>query len=66
MTTPEDVGRLAAAILFAEPGIVDQGIDRRMRRVGWSVADLKADLAAHPDDALRKYRLVFARDSGVA
>lgn len=85
VTTPEDIGRLTAAILF-EPERVDQVVftagdtltyrqladtvdrllDRQVQRVEWTLPALKAELAAAPDDSLRKYRAVFAEGKGVA
>ncbi|MCV4289682.1 aromatic alcohol reductase [Pseudomonas capsici] len=85
VTTPEDIGRLTASILF-EPTLVnevvftagdtityrqladtvDQLLDRTVERVEWTVPALMADLAAAPDDSLRKYRAVFAQGKGVA
>ncbi|GFM74527.1 2'-hydroxyisoflavone reductase [Pseudomonas cichorii] len=85
VTTPEDIGRLTASILF-EPALanevvftagdtltyrqladtVDQLLDRTVERVEWTVPALMADLAAAPDDSLRKYRAVFAQGKGVA
>lgn len=86
VTTPEDIGRLTAEILFAEPKIVDQvvyvagdtityaaladAIDRvlgrKVVRVERTVEDLQRDLAGQPGDEMRKYRLAFARRTGVA
>lgn len=37
-----------------------------VRRNEWTVPGLKRQLAAQPDDALRKYRVVFAEGRGVA
>lgn len=85
VTTPEDIGRLTASILF-EPELVnrvvftagdtvtyrqladtvDQLLNRKVERVEWTVPALKADLAAAPDDSIRKYRAVFAEGKGVA
>ena len=45
---------------------VDRVLSRTVDRVLWSVPHLRSDLAAHPDDGTRKYRLAFARDNGVA
>ncbi len=45
---------------------VDQVLGRTVERIGWTVADLKSDLAAHPTDNLCRYRLAFARNTGVA
>lgn len=45
---------------------VDRLFKRKVERVQWSVPALKRDLAAAPDDPLRKYRAVFAEGNGVA
>ncbi len=45
---------------------LDLVLDRKMRRVVWSVAMLKDQLAQDPGNAIRKYRLVFAEGKGVA
>lgn len=37
-----------------------------VRRSVWTVAELKRQLAAEPDDSMRKYRAVFAEGRGVA
>jgi len=41
-------------------------LGRPFKRERWSVPELKADATAHPDDLMRKYRLAFARNDGVA
>ena len=46
--------------------IVDSVLDRQVRRVEWSVAELRDELAKDPDDPLKKYRLVFAEGKGVS
>ena len=46
--------------------IMDQVLNRRVRRVEWSVPLLKAELAQDPDNAMKKYRVVFAEGKGVA
>ena len=86
ITTAEDVGKLTAEILFAEPTLedkviyiagdtityrnladsIDRVLQRHVERVRWTVLDLKNRLAADPDDALAKYRVVFAEGRGVA
>ncbi len=86
VTTADDIGKLTAEILFAEPRIVNQtvfvagdtvtyrqvadALERRrggqITRHAWTVAELKRQLAAEPDDAMRKYRAVFAEGRGVA
>jgi predicted ester cyclase len=45
---------------------VERVLGRPMERVLWSIAELKAEVAKHPEDTMRKYRLGFARDDGVA
>lgn len=45
---------------------VDRVLDRKVDRVLWPLPKLEADVAAHPDDTMRKYRLAFARPNGVA
>ena len=86
VTTPEDIGRLTADILFAEPRIADQVVytagdtityerlagtvdavlGQQVERRLWDVPLLEAELARDPDDALKKYRAVFAAGRGVA
>jgi len=41
-------------------------LGRAFNRERLSVSQLKADVAAQPDDVMRKYRLAFARKDGVA
>ncbi|OCR22397.1 2'-hydroxyisoflavone reductase [Pseudomonas syringae] len=45
---------------------IDKVLNRKVQRVEWPVAKLNADLALEPDDAIRKYRAVFAQGQGVA
>jgi len=45
---------------------IDKVLKRNVQRVEWPVAKLNADLALEPDDAIRKYRAVFAQGKGVA
>ncbi|WP_413731425.1 aromatic alcohol reductase [Sodalis sp. RH20] len=86
VTTPEDIGVLTAAILFAAPRIVNQVVyiagdtltyarladivdgvtGTKVRRVTWDIAYLAAGLAREPGDTVRKYRLAFAKGTGVA
>lgn len=86
VTTPQDIGRLVAAILTAkrapaDPVVyvggdtiayrdladtVDKVLSRSVERVLWTESHLRSDLEAHPDDPIRKYRLAFARNDGVA
>ena len=37
-----------------------------VERVLWDMDRLRSEVASHPDDGMRKYRLAFARDTGVA
>ena len=46
--------------------MVENHLGRDVERVLWDVARLRSEVAAHPDDGMRKYRLAFARDTGVA
>lgn len=86
VTTPEDIGRLTAAILAQQPPIhdevvfvagdtftyaqladkVDHHLRRRSERVLWDVDALREVVAGNPADGMAKYRLAFARDTGVA
>lgn len=86
VTTAEDIGKLAAAILLARPPIenevvytagdtvtygrladvVEAVLGRPVRREAWGVSRLAAELAADPDDTMKKYRAVFAAGRGVA
>jgi NAD(P)-dependent dehydrogenase (short-subunit alcohol dehydrogenase family) len=45
---------------------IDERLGRTVERVEWTHAALQADLAAAPDDSMRKYRAVFAQGKGVA
>ncbi|MDY7564996.1 aromatic alcohol reductase [Pseudomonas sp. RTC3] len=45
---------------------VDATLNRTVSRVEWSVPKLNNDLAAAPDEQMRKYRAVFAEGKGVA
>lgn len=45
---------------------VDLVLDRKVEREEWTLAMLRADLAAAPNDLIRKYRAVFAEGVGVA
>jgi nucleoside-diphosphate-sugar epimerase len=42
--------------------IVERVTGRKVEREEWSIAHLKEELAKDPDDAIKRYRLVFARD----
>ena len=46
--------------------IVDTVLGRKVRRVEWSVPELKEELAKDPDNSIKKYRVVFAEGKGVA
>lgn len=46
--------------------ILDSHLGRTLRRVEWDIPVLNADLAADPDNALKKYRVAFAQGTGVA
>ena len=45
---------------------VDAAAGRKTDRLVWSVPQLQDALATEPDDAMRKYRVVFAQGRGVA
>jgi nucleoside-diphosphate-sugar epimerase len=45
---------------------VDAALGAAARREVWTVSDLQRELAADPDDSLKKYRVVFAAGKGVA
>ncbi|MFD4837398.1 aromatic alcohol reductase [Achromobacter sp. NPDC058515] len=45
---------------------LDRARGVKVRRHEWTVPELKRQLAADPEDALRKYRAVFAEGRGVA
>ena len=46
--------------------IIEQVTGKQVERSVWTEAQLAAELAAEPDDSLRKYRAVFAAGRGVA
>jgi len=46
--------------------MVEGHLDRDAERVLWDMDRLRSEVAAHPDDGMRKYRLAFARGTGVA
>ena len=45
--------------------IIDSVLNRKMRRVKWSIPQLKEELANDPTNAIKKYRVVFAEGKGV-
>jgi nucleoside-diphosphate-sugar epimerase len=45
---------------------VERHLGRDVERVLWDIDKLRSEVAVHPDDGMRKYRLAFARDTGVA
>ncbi|PXW24747.1 aromatic alcohol reductase [Paraburkholderia caballeronis] len=45
---------------------VEQFVGRPLRRDAWTMPAMEAELAAQPDDTLRKYRVVFGAGRGVA
>lgn len=86
VTTPDDIGRLTAAILAHEPrfrneavyvagdtfsytqlaDMVEHYLGHGVERTLWDMEQLQSEVAAYPKDGMRKYRLAFARDTGVA
>lgn len=46
--------------------MVEAHLGRDVERVLWDFGRLRSEVAMHPEDGMRKYRLAFARDSGVA
>jgi len=46
--------------------MVEGRLGRHVERILWDMDRLRSDVASHPSDGMRKYRLAFARDSGVA
>lgn len=46
--------------------IVDSVLGRKVRRVEWSMPELKDELAKDPNDSIKKYRVVFAEGKGVS
>jgi hypothetical protein len=46
--------------------IVDSVLGRTVRRVEWSLPQLKDELAKDPANAIKKYRVVFAEGKGVS
>lgn len=45
---------------------VDAVLNRKLQRVEWSLTALKNELTKDPDNALKKYRLVFATGKGMS
>lgn len=46
--------------------MVDVHLGRGAERVLWDIDTLRSEVIARPEDGMRKYRLAFARDAGVA
>lgn len=46
--------------------MLERHLGRDVERVLWGMYRLRSEVAAHPDDGMRKCRLAFARDTGVA
>jgi hypothetical protein len=46
--------------------IVDSVLGRKVRRVEWTLPELKDELARDPGNAIKKYRVVFAEGKGVS
>ncbi|GGO95504.1 aromatic alcohol reductase [Stakelama pacifica] len=46
--------------------MIEGHLGRDVERVMWDMDRLRSEVAAHPDDGMRKYHLAFARDTGVA
>jgi nucleoside-diphosphate-sugar epimerase len=46
--------------------MVERHLSRDVERVLWDMDQLRSEVAAHPDDGMRKYHLAFARNTGVA
>lgn len=42
--------------------IIERIVGKNIKREEWTIPHLKAELAKDPDDAIKRYRLVFARD----
>ncbi len=46
--------------------MVEHHLSRSVERILWNMNTLRSEVAAHPEDGMRKYHLAFARDTGVA
>lgn len=46
--------------------MVERHLGRRVERILWNMNKLRSEVAAHPEDVMRKYHLAFARDTGIA
>lgn len=46
--------------------MVENHLGRDVERILWDMERLRAEVATHPGDGMRKYHLAFARDTGVA
>jgi hypothetical protein len=86
VTAVEDIGRLTAEIVFAEPryrdqivftagetvsygrlaDVIEEVVGETVAREVWNVKFLEEELAKDPDDAIKKYRVVFGMGNGVA
>jgi len=84
VTTPDDIGRLTALILFSNPRIKNEIIfvagqtisyselakvigevtGKRVKKEVWSVESLERELEQDTENAIRKYRVVFAKGKG--
>ena len=50
-------------VSYAQLGdTIERVSGKQVKREMWSMEYLKSELAADPDDGIKKYRLVFARD----
>lgn len=85
VTSPQDIGRLAAEIALASPEtkgvvyiagdtvtmhqlaeVVEAATGKKVTRVLKTLKQLETELAEDLDDAVKKYRVVFAQGRGVA
>lgn len=46
--------------------MVESHLGHSVKRILWNMDILRSEVAAHPEDGMRKYHLAFARDTGVA
>jgi hypothetical protein len=85
VTTPEDIGRLTAEVVFVSPPIKNEVIFTAgdtvsyaeiadiieqtfgpVKRIEQTVEFLERELGKTPHDAMAKYRVVFAKETGVS